>query len=104
MPGLWALIERGGVTAVLFLAVVGLFTGQIFSKRQADQLLKMQADHYEANRKLLEQLWRDEHADKVHLQQLLFQRDVSAGRVAALAERIVERATLPEPATSGPPT
>lgn len=95
----WALIATNGVPFLLFVAFLALFTGQVFSKRQADQLLALQRERYEDNEKRLEQLWRDERARADRMEQLLFQRDALASRIGAIAERIVEK-----PAGVVPPT
>jgi hypothetical protein len=88
---LWATIERAGVPFLLFLAVAGLFTGQVFSRRQAEQLLTAQKDQADANAALLTRLWQEEKARADRLEQLLFQQTVLANRVGAVAERVAER-------------
>lgn len=88
---LWALVERSGAPFLLFLAVVGLFTGQVFSKRQADVLLKSQKEQADANAALLTRLWQEEKARADRLEQLLFQQTLLANRVGAVAERVAER-------------
>lgn len=92
-PGLdlWPAIERGGITFMLFLAVVGLFTGQVFSKKQADALLKMQQDRYETDTKRLEQRIQEEKARADRFESLLFQQVALANRVGAVAERVAEK-------------
>lgn len=87
----WGYVERGGVPFLLFLAVVGLFTGQVFSKRQADALLKLQSEQAQKNEALLKSLWEGEKSRADRLEQLLFQQTLLANRVGAVAERVAER-------------
>lgn len=87
----WGYVERGGVPFLLFLAVVGLFTGQVFSKRQADALLKLQSEQAAKNEALLRSLWEGEKSRADRLEQLLFQQTLLANRVGAVAERVAEK-------------
>ena len=97
--GLWVLVQTGGVPFLLFLAVLGLFTGQVSSSKQADKVLTLQQDRYAENDKRWEERWREEkargdleRARADRLEQLLFQQGALANRVGSLAERVVEKA------------
>jgi hypothetical protein len=92
---LWGAIERAGVPFLLFLAVVGLFTGQVASRRQTDALLKLQQDRYEENDRRWEERWREQRERADRLEQLLFQQSALSTRVSALAERAVEHSRTP---------
>lgn len=99
--GLWHAIQDGGVTFLLFLAVLALFTGQVSSRRQADQLLKMQTDRYAENDARWAERFRDEKARADRMEQLLFQQAAVANRIGAIAERVAASSATLQDARPG---
>lgn len=82
---LWERIEKGGVPFFMFLIIIALFTGQVSSKKQGEQVITLLKENAQNNDARWKERFEEANARTNRAEQQL---EKANERVASLAETV----------------